>query len=166
VSNQQGSLIVYTSNKKELCRHALSQGSGLKIINTDHKRDKTEVLREMARGLCELSEAPENMQKFISAIRSDKPRYLRDQLIIIREALKDSDQQLVEKTLTFCLNQEINSANDFRILLNKFKLQAEPEAVAVYTLNPLNGTYPLGALVQPDRSRIEDYHFLLDPQLN
>ncbi|WP_432713132.1 IS21 family transposase [Pedobacter sp.] len=166
VCNQQGNLIVYSLNKKELCRHSLSPGSGLKIINTDHKRDKTEVLREMSSGLCELTDAPENMQKFISAIRIDKPRYLRDQLIIIREAVKDSDQQLVEKALSFCLDQGINSANDFKTLLNKFKLQAEPEAIAVCTLNPLNGTYPLGALVQPERSRIEDYHLLLAPQLN
>jgi transposase len=166
VCYQQGNLIVYSLNKKELCRHPLSQGSGLKIINTDHKRDKSDALREMARGLCELSEAPESMHKFISAIRTDKPRYLRDQLIIIREAVKHSDQQLVEKTLTFCLEQGINSANDFKILLKKFKLQAEPETIGVCTLNPLNGTYPLGALVQPEQSRIEDYHLLLNPQLN
>lgn len=40
------------------------------------------------RGLCEITAAPENRGKFISAIHSDKPRYLHDQLILIWKAIR------------------------------------------------------------------------------
>ena len=159
-------MIIYQGNNTELCRHAISGKSGIKIINTDHKRDKSEALEGLIETVCTLSGDKQRMQGFISSIRTDKPRYLRDQLLIIKEALTGGEQQAVEKALTFCLEQGINSANDFKILLKKFGKNAENEVVAASTLNPLNGTYPVQALVQPSTSRIEDYQRLLNLQLN
>ena len=166
VSSQDGNLIIYHGNKTELCRHTISGKNGIKIINTDHKRDKSETLEALIDTVCALSGDQQHMQTFISGIRTDKPRYLRDQLLIIKEALMSSEQQAVEKALTICLEQGINSANDFRTLLKKFGKNAENKVIAASTLNPLNGTYPLQALVQPSTSRIEDYQQLLNPQLN
>lgn len=166
VCNQEGSLIIYGQNKTELCRHAISNKSGIKIINTDHKRDKSEALDGLVETVCALSGNQQRMQAFISGIRTDKPRYVRDQLLIIKEALMGSEQQWVDKALAFCLEQGINSANDFKTLLKKFGGKTETGGVVVSTLNPLNGTYPIQALVQPSTSRIEDYQRLLNPQLN
>lgn len=166
VSSQEGSLIIYNQNNTELCRHTISTKRGVKVINTDHKRDKSEVLEGLIDTVCALTGDQQSMQEFISGIRADKPRYVRDQLLIIKEALMDSQQQEVEKALTFCLDQGIHSANDFKILLKKFGKKSAPEEVAACTLNPLNGTYPVQALVQPGTSRIEDYQRLLNPQLN
>ena len=142
------------------------QGSGMKIINTDHKRDKSEALEDLIESVCELTADPSSMRQFISGIRTDKPRYLRDQLLIIREALSDSDQQAVDQAVGFCLEQGINGAMDFKTLLKKFVKKPETQAATASTLNPLNGSYPAQALVQPSTSRIEDYQRLLNPQLN
>jgi hypothetical protein len=166
VCKQENNLIIYNLNKTELCRHAISMKSGIKIINTDHKRDKSEALQELINTVCALTSDKQRMHEFLSGIRNDKPRYMRDQLLIIKEALKDSEQHQIENALAFCLEQGINSANDFKALLKKFSKQAEPELGAICTLNPLNGTYPIQALVQPSTSRIEDYGRILNPQLN
>jgi transposase len=166
VSSQDGSLIISHQNKAELCRHVISNKSGIKIINTDHKRDKSEALEGLIETVCALTGDQQRMQEFISGIRTDKPRYVRDQLLIIKEALKETDQQTIDEALAFCLEQGINSANDFKALLKKFGKQSVTDAVVTCALNPLNGTYPTQALVQPGTSRIEDYGRLMNPQLN
>ena len=109
VSSQEGSLIIYQGNNTELCRHTISGKRGIKIINTDHKRDKSEALEGLIETLCTLSGDEQRMQGFISSIRTDKPRYLRDQLLIIKEALTGSEQQSVEKALTFCLGMALTA---------------------------------------------------------
>jgi len=166
ICSQEGSLIIYDRNKTELCRHAISDKRGIKIINTDHKRDKSEALESLIEAVCGLCGDQQRMQAFISGIRTDKPRYLRDQLLIINEALKESDQQAIDAALVFCVEQGINSANDFKTLLKKFAKQPEAEMATTNTLNPLSGTYPVQAFVQPGTSRIEDYQQLINPQLN
>lgn len=166
ICSQEGSLIIYDRNKTELCRHAISDKRGIKIINTDHKRDKSEALESLIEAVCALCGDQQHMQAFISGIRTDKPRYLRDQLLIINEALKESDQQAIDAALFFCVEQGINSANDFKTLLKKFAKQPEAEMATTNTLNPLSGTYPVQAFVQPGTSRIEDYQQLINPQLN
>lgn len=165
VCSEEGILIIYKTNQAELCRHTISPESGVKIINTDHRRDKSKTLEDMVEGLCDRAAAPDNMRQFIFGIRTDKPRYLRDQLIIIREALNGAQEQDIQEALRFCLDQGITSANDFKTLLKNLK-EVEPGATEICSLNPLNGTYPAEALLQPQLSRIEDYQLLLNPQPN
>ena len=40
VCNEEGHLIICNLQQTELCRHVVSNCTGMKIINTDHKRDK------------------------------------------------------------------------------------------------------------------------------
>ncbi len=166
VSCDNGYLVVCALNQKELCRHVIAPGAGLKIINTDHKRDKNTALEEMTAEVCKLISDGESLRLFIGAIRADKPPYLRDQLILLREVITDADQQLIEKGLRFCLQQGVNSANDFKALISKFRQQSSPEILDPIGLNPLNGAYPQQALLQPQMSRIDDYQQILNTQLN
>ncbi len=166
VHREESCLIICHVNKTELCRHMIATGRGMKIVNTDHKRDKSAALEEMAMELSRLTESGEVMLRFIAAIRIDKPRYLRDQLLILHRVLNNTQEHLIEKALSFCIQQGINSANDFETLVTKFKQESKPDAIALSGLNPLNGTYPILALFQPQLSRIEDYHQILTPLNN
>ena len=53
----------------------VAEGIGLKVINTNHKRDKSAALEEMTAEVCKLIIDGESLRRFISA---DKPWYLRD----------------------------------------------------------------------------------------
>lgn len=92
-----------------MCRHTISNKSGIKIINTDHKRDKSEALEGLIDTVCTLSGDQLRMRAFIFGIRTNKPRYVLDQLLILKEALMGNGQQAVERALVFCLDQGINS---------------------------------------------------------
>ncbi|MDO7744514.1 MAG: hypothetical protein MUP99_12090, partial [Pedobacter sp.] len=77
VHPENGFLVICRPDNTELCRHRITDGVGLKIINTDHKRDKSEALAEMTAEVCKLISDAESLRRFIGTIRADKPRYLR-----------------------------------------------------------------------------------------
>lgn len=162
VKNEGDLLVITDMGNNELCRHRLFLGTGKKIINSDHKRDKHVGLDDFIEELCQSSGSAENLLRFISLIRDDKPRYLRDQLIILKQTVNDVEEKAVALALTFCIDQGISSANDFRILAMKHShAETISEEIMRPSLNPLNGAFPYQALLQPQVSSIEDYQYIL-----
>ncbi|SET14255.1 hypothetical protein SAMN03080614_10581, partial [Anaerobranca gottschalkii DSM 13577] len=53
-------------------------------------------------------------KNFFENIRISKPRYIRDQLLIIKEAIKDQTTDTIEKGLNFCIKNKLYSAADFK----------------------------------------------------
>lgn len=157
VSMEQGELIL---SKKgiELCRHKIDNGRGQKIINTDHKRDKSGAIDELMEQLCTLMENPIKTKQWLAGIRIDKPRYIRDQLLMIKKTIEQNESALINKALDYCMDKKIFSATDFRSILMHYK-QDKPDKKdpKIIPLNPLGGILPEGAMVQPEKSQIEDY---------
>ena len=163
VQKQQEDLVIFHVQGSELCRHKIAFGRGLKIINTDHKRDKTAAIEEMINQLCALLDSPESGKAWLSAIRTARPRYVRDQLLIIREAIEKSPAALITKTIKYCLENNINSAADFKAIIG----QQQPRPVEqqkIIPLNPLSGTRP--EIKEPGKSSIQDYQDLIKKSTN
>jgi hypothetical protein len=144
----------------ELCRHQIDFGKGKKIINTDHKRDKAGPIDEMIEQLCILLENPTQAKEWMTSIRADKPRYIRDQLLIIKKVVEQTAPLLISKALEYCINNKITSAVDFKSIIKGYE-QGQPaqnvSKTKIIPINPLGGALPEEALVQPQKSRIEDY---------
>jgi hypothetical protein len=98
--------------------------------------------------------------EWLQMIKSDKPRYIRDQLLIIRDAIKEKESQHVSRALDYCFEHNICRATDFKSILNLPKQQEAPQAKVV-RLNPLSGEAPQSARIQPNKSDIQDYQTLL-----
>ncbi|MEQ9304088.1 MAG: hypothetical protein RJQ14_09255 [Marinoscillum sp.] len=97
----------------------------------------------------------ERGKEWLDMIRGDKPRYIRDQLIMIRETLTSTDPDLIDKTLKYCLSNQIYSAADFKSILSS--QEPRKTETKVVKLNPLSGNIPEGANLQPNTSSIDDY---------
>ena len=163
LSIDQGYLIVTDeAGKQELCRHRLAIGSGKKVINTDHKRDKTAAIEKMISQLCELLPDATKGQQWLAGIRKDKPRYIRDQIIIVRQTIRGAAPETVTKALDYCLENHIYNATDFKAILDHHNQQQKGtnEAKTVL-LNPLSGSVTSDAFKKPDSSSIEDYQKIL-----
>jgi hypothetical protein len=147
----------------EICRHALPAGRGIKVINTDHKRDKTASVREMTNRTAGLFGQREKALQWLGKVRDEKPRYTRDQLAIIREAVGKSDRQTVSPALDYCLEKGIYSATDFRSILELHQPvdKTEPKTAK---LNPLSGKVPDSANIRPEPAGIDTYSDILDPK--
>ena len=162
VQQEQGQIIIYDpETKQELCRHNLASSKGGKVINTDHKRDKSAAIQEMTDQLCSLLPDAEKGRKWLSMIKADKPRYIRDQIILIRDSITGIDPELISKSLDYCLTNRITSATDFKAILTLLAPQPENLNEKVIRLNPLNGSSAENALLQPDKSNIADYQAIL-----
>lgn len=158
VQAQQEELIIFQVEGLELCRHKIASGKGLKIINTDHKRDKTAAIQEMIDQLCTSLEDPQAGKDWLATIRTAKPRYVRDQLLLVREVLETTDPTLIEKTIRYCLDNHITSAVDFKAILTQQQPRPVPQE-KIIPLNPLSGTRP--EITEPEKSSIQDYESLI-----
>lgn len=153
-------VITDTVSEQEICRHTIPAGKGQKILNTDHKRDKSTTINQMVDDVARLFPDPQRAVAWLEKIRADKPRYIRDQLIIIRKAITGQDAERVIQAVEYCADYDIYSAADFKNVLDTQHDQSLDD-VEPAKVNPLSGQTPANAHIQPDKSNIDDYQAIL-----
>lgn len=158
-------VILDQHGKLELCRHQIPAGKGVKVMNTDHKRDKSKAIEELMTDLCkqiDLGAIGLAVYDWLEAIRSEKPRYIRDQLQLIREVIENTDAAVAHKAIIFCHQNKILSAVDFKAIVDQELRQQTKQNKQEKTilLNPLSGIENK-AHTQPEKSSINDYEELL-----
>lgn len=146
--------------QQELCRHKVATGYGAKVANNDHKRDKSAAIKEMTDELCLQLPDAEKGRQWLNLIKTDKPRYIRDQILLIRDAIAGTEPEKVSKALDYCLANNITRAVDFKAIL-ALETKQKTENTIIY-LNPLNGNHSQNALMKPEKSNIEDYQAILN----
>lgn len=159
---ESGELVIsHPENKTEICRHTIPVGTGQKIKNTDHIRDKTGSIDERIAKAARLFTREEMALSWMASLRKEKPRYIRDQLDMIQKTIEGVDPQRVELTLKYCLEKSIHSASDFKAILELQQTDSKPEP-NIRILNPLSGKMPENALIQPEKSNIGEYEEIVN----
>lgn len=140
-----------------LCRHILIESKGFKIINADHKRDKSQKINDLIATTAALFINPALATDYFELIRLDKKRYLRDQVQAIRDIVQGRNRQLVAEVLEKCITERYLSAGMFKELLSLHEAESRqgdtPEA-KIILLDP-NSTRK--AEIQPDKSDLDAY---------
>lgn len=140
-----------------ICKHLLATTHGHTIINTDHKRNKTLKVKQLLEQTANLFTHPTLALQYFELIRLEKPRYLRDQVQAIRNAIEGKNRQLVAAVLEKCLNERYIGAVVFRELLAMQEaVQAAPVA-AVGKVILLDPNSSRKADITPDRSDLNEY---------
>ena len=105
-----------------LAQHDIYPGFGKKVplaVHSDKPNEpKYAALRQRvlaAFALCDDGET------FVKRIEERYPRYIRDQLSILRKAQEKYDEFELSRALAYCNEREIYSANDFRDVLEHLK---------------------------------------------
>ncbi|WP_224994262.1 hypothetical protein [Cesiribacter sp. SM1] len=69
----------------------------------------------MVEGVCSsLLPDPQKAQQWFYMIKKDKPRYIRDQLQIIRATIAKTELDRLAKVVDYCLADSITRATDFQ----------------------------------------------------
>lgn len=147
-------------SEQEICRHIIPARKGEKVINTDHKRDKSTTIDQMLDEVAHLFADPQQAISWLKNIRSDKPRYIRDQLIMIRNAVAGHDPEMIAPVVEYCTEHQIYSATDFKNILD-LPPDQPTHNVVLSNVNPLSGQTHNNAHIQPDKSDIDDYQSIL-----
>ncbi|MDX9813026.1 MAG: IS21 family transposase [Bacteroidales bacterium] len=163
VSKDDSSIIISDQYGNRLCTQIISSGKGNLVRNTDHKREKVSGIAQMITEISCMFSNPELATTYMEGIHAEKPRYIRDQLILLKQTIEITDTQILDLTLQYCLQMKVFSANDFKSvaagLLQKRSWEKSTPQIA--PVNPLNGQSTTAANCQPVQSSIVDYEVLM-----
>ena len=154
---KENELHIHDDQKNFLCKHPLAQSKGSKIINTDHKRDKSKKLKVLVAEIAALFTNPQLAAQYFELIRQVKGRYLRDQVQSIRETIKGRNGELVNKVLEKCVAERYLSATTFSELITLHEEQDQTitaPTAKIILLDPHNSRK---AETKPDKSNLGDY---------
>lgn len=148
---------------QELCRHTISVEKGVKVINTNHKRDKSLQIEELMLHVANQFANPLAAKDWLAKIYKVKSRYMRDQLQAIQQVLSDPQaSHFANEAMTFCHLNNIHSAVDFKAIIDQHLKDLKPkEQTGLHILNPLSGN-KLDKNIQPQKSSIQDYQRLIE----
>lgn len=144
-----------------LCNHKLALGKGMKIINTDHKRDKSSPIEELIENVSALTQIPAQAKEWLKTIYNAKPRYVRDQLLMIKKTIEGSPSELITQTIEYCCTYKITSAVDFEAIIKQHHRTTTNNDQKVIPLNPLSGNHLTSAIIEPQKSSIADYQNII-----
>lgn len=161
VSIEHDKIQIKTPDGAAICSHPIGLGRGQKIINTDHKRDKSPAIEEMIDNVSALTQIPDHAKQWLRTIHAAKPRYVRDQLLMIRKTIEANESTLITQTLQYCLANKIASASDFDAIIKQHHRTTTQHDQKVIPLNPLSGSHLQQAMIEPQKSSITDYQEII-----
>lgn len=106
-----GEVRIYDINHYLLTIHPLCYGRGQTIRNADHVRDKSQSIHQLKDEVLQLLPEKEKGKLLIEQLSKDKPRYLRDSLLILKKHLPRFDTSTIKQTVCFCIEQSVYNAN-------------------------------------------------------
>jgi len=125
--SSENKLKIYTKeiiNSKEektlIAEHTIPNEKGKTVSNTNHLRDRGKRIQELLSQLSEMFSDKNKARLFLNEIHVLKPRYIRDQLLLIRDVVKNTELFIADKCLDFCMENKIFSATDFKAVACKF----------------------------------------------
>ena len=114
-------IILEVDTNKKLGQFKVPADKGNIVRNNDHRRDKSEKISVLIEQTAARFSEPEKARNFIEFIRSEKPRYIRDQVQLIQKAVKDVPLEVMDKALDFCVRNRLYRATDFQDAINHYQ---------------------------------------------
>jgi transposase len=142
---------------KFLCKHPVAQSKGNKVINTDHKRDKSRKLKDLVADIAALFANPLLAAQYFELIRQVKGRYLRDQVQAIRDVIRGRNKDLVNTVLEKCVQERYLSAVTFSELIAMQEEQDKSITAPIGEIILLDPNNTIKAETKPDKSDLGDY---------
>ncbi|TJX12990.1 IS21 family transposase [Tissierella creatinini] len=105
---------------EEIARHEIPQSKGNLVKNNNHRRDKSKKIQAMIDNVLKRFNDEYKARTLIDEIRNEKPRYIRDQLMVMDSVLTSTDENAIHRALDYCLNNKLVSAVDFKDAANHY----------------------------------------------
>ena len=161
VKDKEDTIQIYNLKQELLCTHRLSKLKGQTIINTNHRRDTSKSLEEMMEQTTAYFTNEPLALEYLHEIRKKLPRYTRDHLQAMLKALTISDKQTADKTLEFCLKNNLLNGHEWAEVFHVFFQETvKPEPKKDILL--LDKTNFEKANETPQKSDIDEYEKIIN----
>jgi hypothetical protein len=114
-------IILELDTNKKLGQFKIPVDKGNLLKNTDHIRDKSGKISALINETADKFSDSEKARNYMECIRTEKPRYIRDQVILIKKAIKDTPMKAIDEALDFCIKNKLYRATDLQDAINHYK---------------------------------------------
>lgn len=115
VQEIEGAIRIFNLQMDLLCSYPLSSLKGQTIGSFNRQRDVSSKIESLMEQLLSFFTEKELASKWITEIKEKYPRYIRDHLLIIFDTLtKVEDHCAADKTLRFCIKNDLTNGTEFR----------------------------------------------------
>ena len=154
-------LIIYNAENQKIATHTIFPGQGKTIGGSNYKRDVSTRIDQLIDEISGLFNDPEEAKAYFLQIRKDKPRYIRDQLQIIKKLTGVFDMEIVNQAMAFCIEKRIYRATDLESVAKNIRVRQSQEdtlkqPIVIKTINQT------AHRIIPDKSDISDYQSLMN----
>jgi len=162
VKKEQEALFIYDLKEQLICTHQVSHEKGKTIRNSHHKRDTSKSIEEMSKKVAGYFTDQTLANDYIAQIKQKWPRYIRDHLQVILKAITKADMTTADKTLNFCLENNILHGYDFEQALYVFIDEKVQNIKPQDQIKLLNKNNLQNMEHTPKTSNIEDYENIIN----
>lgn len=114
VEEKEGNLLISSLEGVIIVRHRICRERG-KLISIDHpERERDAKLTKLHDEAYSLLGGDDTANTYIQAITKALPRYVRDQLGLLKKVCLESNPSDIKKALDYCIERELYSAVEFR----------------------------------------------------
>lgn len=154
-------MIIYDVHNRVIANHAIYSGRGKTVGGSQYTRDYTKRIDELIDETSDQFTDPERVKEYFFQIRKDKPRYIRDQILIVKKLTGIYHMKIIEQALDFCIANRIYRATDLesvvkRVLSQQSQKDKVEQPVIIKTINQT------AYKIMPDKSYISDYQSLMN----
>ena len=107
-----------------VAEHQLCAQKGQLVQNNNHLRDHSVKIAELYEQTLALLGGTEETAFFLTGIRQEKPRYVRDQFRLLQKLVAEHPQEVINEAMAYCLERNLYSAVDCRDAAVWFSQQA------------------------------------------
>jgi len=162
VKISDGSIEVYNKANDEIASYKLHAGKGKLVSNSNFKRDYSSKIDEMISEISALFANTQQATTHLQMMRQGNPRYIRDQLMMIRKMSESFGMQVMDIAMDFCAANKILKATDIESIAKKIWAENNsghnkpPGPIVINTLNTS------AFKIIPEKSNISDYKNLMN----
>lgn len=164
---EENNLVIYLQDSGEiLATHPISPDKGKLIQNRSHQRDRSKGISELIDVVSDYFTDKGQARKYLNELRNRYPRYLRDQLSVIKKCIEIGSVEVIDDSLALCMERQLFSANDFQDVVFLLKRQRQVNSTndnAEYLENPCTDIAELTLLdAEAEHRPLEDYVTIME----
>ena len=155
-------LIIYNSEDNKISTHPIyPSGQGQTIGRSNYRMEVSIRIDQFIDEMASLFDDPEQAKEYFLQIRKDKPRYIRDQLHIVKKLTGAFDMEIINQAMFFCIENKIYRATDLESVARKIHSEQSQddtikEEIVIKTINQT------AHKIIPDKTNISDYQSLMN----
>ena len=155
-------IFIHDINQERLVAHKVFRGNGKLVTSNNMKRDYSSKIDELIQELSSQFPDPALARNFFQCIRQNNPRYIRDQLQLIKKLIGTHGIPNVNKAMELCGENAIYKATDMRDIVKQISLENENHTDNSHADIEIKTLDKSSFRIIPKKSSIQTYNKLLN----